>query len=131
MRIIERLRAVDPYDNNDIFTFSDLERTAGTMYVKVWDSTSPSLMGYRPDEVQSNGGVTAPSIDDGDIHCLYFRRHTEEYKYYTYKYEPAHCEAGGNGTYFGAGGGGGGSSNTIGLSGPGGKGAPGAVIIEW
>ena len=131
MRMIERLRQVDPYDNNDIFTFSDLERTAGTMYVKVWDSTSPSLMGYRPDEVQSNGGVTAPSIDDGDIQCLYYRRHTEEYKYYKYEYTPAHCDPGGNGTYFGAGGGGGGSSNTIGLSGPGGRGAPGAVIIEW
>ena len=44
---------------------------------------------------------------------------------------PANCTDGGNGTYFGAGGGGGGSSNTLGLKGKGGMGAPGAVIIEW
>ena len=46
-------------------------------------------------------------------------------------YEPAGCENSKDGTYFGAGGGGGSSSNQVGMYGKGGRGAPGAVIIEW
>ena len=49
---------------------------------------------------------------------------------YSVRHEPS-CSPAGNGTYFGAGGGGGGATNTISLAGKGGKGAPGAVIVEW
>lgn len=45
--------------------------------------------------------------------------------------EPARCDNSGAGTSFGAGGGGGAASDTIGVYGLGGKGAPGAVIVEW
>ena len=47
------------------------------------------------------------------------------------RHVPAQCTKAGDGTYYGAGGGGGGTSTQIGMSGKGGKGAPGAVIIEW
>ena len=44
---------------------------------------------------------------------------------------PATCERAGSGRFFGAGGGGGAASDTVGVAGEGGFGAPGLVIIEW
>ena len=44
---------------------------------------------------------------------------------------PPTCERAGNGKFFGAGGGGGAASDTVGVAGEGGFGAPGLVIIEW
>ena len=71
-------------------------------------------------------------MQQGELVCNEYKPGTS----YTYQETetqviPPTCTAGGNGTYFGAGGGGGGSSNTLGLKGEGGIGAPGAVIIEW
>ena len=52
--------------------------------------------------------------------------------YHDAVWEDARCESpGGNGTSFGAGGGGGNAADQAGVFSLGGKGAPGAVIIEW
>ena len=45
--------------------------------------------------------------------------------------KPATCEDSSGGVSFGAGGGGGAASDTLGVFGKGGKGAYGAVIVEW
>lgn len=45
--------------------------------------------------------------------------------------KPAECDDSYNGASFGAGGGGGAASDTLGVFGKGGKGAYGAVIVEW
>ena len=45
--------------------------------------------------------------------------------------QPASCKKGGDAKYFGAGGGGGGAGKTIGTVSEGGRGAPGAVIVQW
>lgn len=45
--------------------------------------------------------------------------------------KPAECDDSYNGVSFGAGGGGGAASDTLGVFGKGGKGAYGAVIVEW
>ncbi len=78
----------------------------------------------------------------GEEECQRYKtEHITEKKYELIPGEPAHCDQAGHGKYFGAGGGGGraNSSEPVkkpdgtfkGLSGKGGNGAPGAVIIEW
>ena len=94
--------------------------TEGVRNITSWSKNASNLTGY----------YKAPTGDPEIV-----TQKVEQVPVTKYKTErpwrPPSCTTGGDGTYFGAGGGGGGATNQIGLAGKGGKGAPGAVIIEW
>ena len=76
--------------------------------------------------------INYTSINE-DYECLKYK--TEKYTYTTQVMtspaKPAECDDSYDGVSFGAGGGGGAASDTLGVFGKGGKGAYGAVIVEW
>ena len=78
------------------------------------------------------GMILANAYADNSI-CL--KEKTEKYTtqelVMTSPAKPAECDDSYNGASFGAGGGGGAASDTLGVFGKGGKGAYGAVIVEW
>lgn len=92
---------------------------------------SAKLLGYYHHTVNYK---LPPDKSNGDYYCLEFDDSTVTITTTitkpVYKDE-AFCTDSEKGTYFGAGGGGGSASNTVGVFGKGGSGAPGAVIIEW
>ena len=94
--------------------------TEGVSNITSWSKNASNLTGY----------YKAPTGDPKYVGKTEKQVVVTKYRTES-QWDPAACIPGGNGTYFGAGGGGGGASNQIGLAGKGGKGAPGAVIIEW
>ena len=76
--------------------------------------------------------LTGYDYKENDYRCLKYKKTTITYDETVIKKtnEPA-CSVSGSGTYFGAGGGGGSASEHISVFGKGGRGAPGAVIVEW
>ena len=92
---------------------------------------STKLLGYS----EHISEYTMPmDLSNRDYDCLEYDESgdtiTTKITKSVYKDE-AFCTDSEKGTYFGAGGGGGSASNTVGVFGKGGSGAPGAVIIEW
>ncbi len=77
-------------------------------------------------------GLTGYEYDENKYECLRFKKETITYeKIETVQVDKPTCSVSGSGTYFGAGGGGGSASEHISVFGKGGRGASGAVIVEW
>lgn len=101
-------------------TYSALKAYFTNSYLSdSWSNRSMILTGYKFIKGETNT-------------CLVYKTKTITYDVYVPTWNgEASCTDSLPGTYFGAGGGGGSVGTEIGVFGRGGKGAPGAVIIEW
>ena len=112
-------------DHDDLtpITYNEFIGKMASIYKKTLFS-KPNAYGYEADFYYG--------LDEENHYACYLYKSRKETVYVTEPTkEDAGCEDSKDGTYFGAGGGGGSSSNTVGMYGKGGRGAPGAVIIEW